>query len=84
MGRRLVEGYQIGDDTTFPYGIKFTLGQSVHTLYQALAGSGYVGFQQPTLAQVYMGLFFLENGGNYIETGQLVQDGVSWTSPPQS
>ena len=51
VGRRLVEGYQTGSDSTFMYGIKFTLGQ-VHTLYQALAGSGYVGFQQPTLAQV--------------------------------
>ena len=75
VGRRLVEGYQIGSDSTFPFGIKFTLGQAVHTLYQALAGSGYVGFQQPTLAQVYMGLFTLESAGNYVEPGQLVQDG---------
>ena len=30
VGRRLVEGYHIGSDSTFPYGIKFTLGQSVH------------------------------------------------------
>ena len=27
IGRRLVEGYQIGSDSTFPYGIKFTLGR---------------------------------------------------------
>ena len=53
IGRRLVEGYQIGSDSTFPFGIKFTLGQAVHTLYQALAGSGYVGLGQPTLAEVY-------------------------------
>ena len=82
VGRRLVEGYQI--DSTFPYGIKFTLGQAVHTLYQALAGSGYVGFAQPTLAQVYMGLFTLENAGNYIETGQLVQNGGVVDVSPRS
>ena len=75
VGRRLVEGYQIGSYSTFLYGIKFTLGQAVHTLYQALAGSGYVGVQQPTLAQVYMGLFTMESVGHYVEPGQLVVNG---------
>ncbi len=31
VGRRLLESYQIGEDTTFPSGLKFTLGQATHT-----------------------------------------------------
>ena len=33
VGRRLVESYQIGLDATLPYGLRFLLGQAVHTLY---------------------------------------------------
>ena len=57
VGRKLIEAYSISYESTFPFGIRFTLGQSHYTLNQALAGAGYVG--QPTitaLAQVYMGL----------------------------
>ena len=57
VGRKLIESYQIGSDTTFPHGIKFTLGQARYTLNQALAGASYVGHATPTLAQVYMGLY---------------------------
>ena len=44
VGRRLVEGYQIGDDTTFPYGIKFTLGQSVTPSTRPWRGPATSGF----------------------------------------
>ncbi len=43
IGRRLLESFQIGADTTKPHGIKSTQGQATYTLNQALAGAGYVG-----------------------------------------
>ena len=72
VGRKLIEGYAISYDSTFPFGLRFTLGQSHYTLNQALAGAGYVGEATPTLAQVYMGLY-AGAALTYLETGQLVK-----------
>ena len=81
IGRRLIESYQVGADTTFPYGVKFTLGQAAYTLNQALAGAGYVGEANPTLAQVFMAL---HNGGSqsYLAAGQLVLETGSFDNSP--
>ena len=80
-GRRLIESFQIGADTTKPYGIKFTQGQATYTLNQALAGAGYVGQEDPTLAEVFMAL---HNGGSqvYVAAGQLVQETGSFDNSP--
>jgi len=48
VGRKLIEGYAISYDSTFPILIRFTLGQSHYTLNQALAGAGYVGVPSVT------------------------------------
>ena len=72
VGRKLIEGYAISYDSTFPFGLRFTLGQSHYTLNQALAGAGYVGEANPTLAQVYMGLY-AGAALTYLEAGQLVK-----------
>ncbi len=81
VGRRLVESYQIGLDATLPYGLRFLLGQAVHTLYQALAGAGYVGHATPTLAQVYMGMY--NDGAQvYVAAGQLVVNGGAFLAAP--
>ena len=80
VGRRLLESYQVGSDTTFPHGIKFTLGQAGYTLTQALAGAGYFG-PSSTLAHVYMGLY---GGGAqfYLTPGQLVLDDGAFQTRP--
>ena len=62
QGRKLIEAYAISADTTFPFGIRFTLGQTHYTLNQALAGSGYVG-TITELSQAFMALY---NGGAQI------------------
>ena len=79
-GRRLIESYQVGADTTFPYGIKFTLGQATYTLNQALAGAGYVGEANPTLSQVFMALHNGESQ-SYLAVGQLVLETGSFEKP---
>ena len=59
VGRKLIEGYGIAYDSTFPFGVRFTLGTSHYTLKEALAGAGYMGAAAVTdLAQVYMGMYF--------------------------
>ena len=73
VGRKLIEGYGISYESTFPFGLRFTLGTSHYTLNQALAGAGYVGEPSITdLAQVYMGMY---SGAaqTYLEAGQLVK-----------
>ena len=81
VARRLLESYQVGADTTFPFGIKFTLGQASYTLNQALAGAGYVGHSNPSLAQVFMGLF---SGGAqlYLAPGQPVMSTGAFQPEP--
>ena len=80
IGRRLIESYQLGADTTKPYGVEFRQGQATYTLNQALAGAGYVG-QADTLAQVFMAI---HNGGSqvYVAAGQLVQETGSFDNSP--
>ncbi len=57
-GRRLLEQYLIGADSTFPFKITFSLGSTSFTLAQALAGTGYIGFSNITaLSQVFMASF---------------------------
>jgi len=73
VGRKLIEMYSIEYDTTFPFLVRFALGQSHYTLNQALAGAGYVGEPTTTsLAQVYMGAH-LGAAQTYLEAGQLVK-----------
>ena len=82
IGRKLIEGYAISGDTSFPYGLRFTLGQTHYTLEQALAGSGYVG-DVTALSDVYMGMYSQE-AQVYVENGQLVKStGAFATSPAQ-
>ncbi len=55
IGRRLLEQYLIGSDSTFPFQIAFSLNSQSYTLAQALSGVGYVGHPVVTeLSQVYM------------------------------
>ena len=57
-GRRLLEQYLIGSNTTLPFGISFSLGSASYTLAQALAGVGYVGLSTiAELSQVFMAKF---------------------------
>ena len=56
VGKKLREGYIISYDSTFPLGIRLTLGTSHYTLDQALAGASYVGGSVSNLSEVYMGL----------------------------
>jgi len=73
VGRKLIEGYGISYDSTFPFGLRFSLGTSHYTLNQALCGAGYVGVPSVTdLAQVYMGMY---SGAaqTYLKVGQLVK-----------
>ena len=53
-GRRLFEQYLIGADSTFPFGITFSLGSTSFTVGQALAGVGHVGAVVAELSQVFM------------------------------
>ena len=80
QGRKLIEGYAISADTTFPFGIRFTLGQTHYTLSQALAGAGYVG-TITELSQAFMALY---NGGaqTYLEAGQLVKSQGLFSKQP--
>ena len=72
-GRKLIEAYSISYDSTFPFTLRFTLGQSHYNINQALAGAGYVGVSSvSSLSQVYMGMY---SGAaqTYLEAGQLVK-----------
>ena len=74
VGRKLIEGYGIAYDSTFPFEVRFTLGTSHYTLKEALAGAGYMGAAAVTdLAQVYMGMYFGGGAQTYLKAGQLVK-----------
>ena len=82
-GRKLIEMYGITYDSTFPFGLKFTVGQGTYTLNQALAGAGYVGLQTITaLSQVYM-LMYISAAQVYLaSTSNLVKDSGAFSTTP--
>ena len=78
--RKLIEACAISADTTFPFGIIFTHGQTHYTLNQASAGAGYVS-TVTGLSQAFMAL---HNGGSktFLGAGQLVESQGLFQSDP--